>query len=220
LYKNSQNPSFYDYSTNFVLKKKDISMHSQIPIIILAAGSSSRLGQPKQLLQCQGQTLLNRTISLSSEVSNNISVVLGANYPLIASSITNTNCKIIINEFWEIGMSTSIQKGLQNNLDADKVIITLCDQPYLSANILRRLIDSANQTELPIIASNYGNKIGVPILFKKLIFNDLMSLKGEKGARAILPKYTGFIAEIPFPKGEIDIDTIEDWQLFLKNADK
>lgn len=195
-------------------------MHSQIPIIILAAGSSSRLGQPKQLLQCQGQTLLNRTISLSSEVSNNISVVLGANYPLIASSITNTNCKIIFNELWEQGMATSIQKGLQNNLDADKVIITLCDQPYLSANILRRLIDSANLTELPIIASNYGNKIGVPILFKKLIFNDLMSLKGEKGARSILPKYTDSIAEIPFPKGEIDIDTIEDWQLFLKNADK
>lgn len=195
-------------------------MHSQIPIIILAAGSSSRLGQPKQLLQCQGQTLLNRTISLSSKVSNNISIVLSTNYPLIASSITNTNCKIIFNELWEQGMATSIQKGLQNNLEADKIIITLCDQPFLSEGILNNLIDKSNQTELPIIASNYGDEIGVPILFKKLIFNDLMSLKGEKGARSILPKYTGSIAEIPFPKGEIDIDTIEDWQLFLKNADK
>ncbi len=194
-------------------------MHSQIPIIILAAGSSSRLGQPKQLLQYQGQTLLNRTISLAAEVSKNISVVLGANYSLISSSIISTNCNIVFNELWEQGMSTSIQKGLQKYAEAEKIIITLCDQPYLSANILLALIAKSNQTDLPIVASNYGTEIGVPILFKKLLFNDLMSLKGEKGARAILPKYTSSMAEIPFPNGEIDIDTIDDWQLFLKRSE-
>jgi molybdenum cofactor cytidylyltransferase len=189
---------------------------TQIPIIILAAGSSSRLGQPKQLLEYEGETLLNRTIRIASEVSDDIIVVLGSRFQEISKTISNKNVQIIFNESWETGMASSIIEGLKTRLSAEKVIISLCDQPYLNTSIFESLILEEKLTQSPIIASNYSNQIGVPILFNKLIYNDLLALKGDKGARSILPKYNDSIGQIDFPNGAIDIDTVEDWELFLK----
>lgn len=184
--------------------------------MILAAGSSIRLGQPKQLLEYEGETLLNRTIRFANEVSNDIVVVLGARFQEIYKTISNKNVQIIFNENWETGMASSIVAGLKTRLNTEKVIVSLCDQPYLTQTIFENLISSEKSTNKPIVASNYSNQIGVPILFNQLIYNDLLGLKGDKGARSILPKYKDSIAEIDFPNGAIDIDTIEEWELFLK----
>jgi molybdenum cofactor cytidylyltransferase len=189
---------------------------TQIPIIILAAGISSRLGQPKQLLEYEGETLLNRTIRVANEVSDDVVVVLGARFQEISQTVLNKNVQIIFNENWESGMASSVIEGIKTHLNAEKVIISLCDQPYLNTSIFESLILEEKSSRKPIIASNYGNQIGVPILFNQLVYNDLLSLKGDKGARSILPKYNDSIGQIDFPNGAIDIDTVEDWELFLK----
>ncbi|MES2797738.1 MAG: nucleotidyltransferase family protein [Bacteroidota bacterium] len=189
---------------------------SQIPIIILAAGESKRLGRAKQLLEYKGETLLNRTIRMANEVSRDIIVVLGARLEEISQSISNKNVQIVLNENWETGMASSVIAGLRTRLKAEKVILSLCDQPYLTPTIFENLIAVEESSQKSIIASNYGNEIGVPMLFNQLIYNDLLALKGDKGARAILQKYEGSIAAIDFPDGDIDIDTIEEWELFLK----
>lgn len=183
-----------------------------IPIIIIAAGASNRLGQPKQLLKLQGETLLNRTINEAAKVSERIIVVLGAHFQDISKTITNNSVTIIHNETWAEGMASSIREGLLLCLDAPRVIISICDQPYLTGDIFEKLIAFSNLTGKPIVASDYGGVLGVPILFEKEIFEQLLELKGDKGARSILPKYKGEIGEVPFEKGEIDIDTIEEWE--------
>jgi molybdenum cofactor cytidylyltransferase len=187
-------------------------------IIILAAGSSSRLGQPKQLLSIEGETLLNRTIRFATEVSTQIIVVLGAYFEVISKSITNKSVLIIENIAWETGMASTIKAGLSKCLEAENVIICLCDQPYLSGSIFENLIKHKSKTNLAIVASEYSGKIGVPILFNKLIFNDLMNLEGEKGASSILKNLKENIAAISFPNGEIDIDTFEDWEYFQQKS--
>ena len=189
---------------------------TQIPIIIVAAGSSSRLGQAKQLLEYEDETLLNCTIRNASEVSNDVIVVLGARFQEISQTISNKNVQIIFNENWEWGMASSVITGLGTRLNSEKVIVSICDQPYLTSTIFENLISAEKLTNKPIITSNYGHQIGVPILFNQFIYKDLLALKGDKGARSILPKYKDSIATIDFSNGDFDIDTIEDWELFLK----
>ncbi len=181
-----------------------------IPIIIIAAGKSARLGSPKQLIKISKETLLNNTIKKASFVSNNILVILGAKCLEITKTITNKSVKIVYNENWPDGMASSIKLGVLHFIDVPKLIISVCDQPYLTTEIFERLISFSNLTNKPIIASNYGPHIGVPMLFNNQIFDDLLGLKGDIGAKAILDKYAGSIGEIDFPNGDIDIDTKED----------
>ena len=194
-------------------------MHD-IPIIILAAGSSSRLGQPKQLLLIDGETLLNRTIRTAKQISNAIIVVLGANIELISPTISDQSITIVTNPDWETGMSTSIKVGLSQCLKFENAIICLCDQPFLTENILNALINKKSTSEKQIIASYYSQQIGVPILFNKIFFNDLLNLKGDKGAKSILNKYADQIDTIQFHQGATDIDTLVDLKNFMKNQEK
>lgn len=183
-----------------------------IPIIIIAAGASNRLGQPKQLLKLNGETLLNRSIQEAAKVSEHIIVVLGSHFSEISKTIENRNVTIIHNENCAEGMASSIREGVLLCIDAPKLIISICDQPYLTADIFEKLIAFSNLTAKPIIASDYGGAIGVPILFNKEIFQHLLELKGDKGAKTLLPKYKGKIGEVPFDNGQIDIDTQDEWE--------
>jgi molybdenum cofactor cytidylyltransferase len=188
-----------------------------IPIIILAAGSSSRLGKPKQLLEYNNETLLNRTIRIANIITDKIVVVLGSNAELIQATIENKAVQIVINSDWPLGMASSIKAGIISYLNTDAIIICLCDQPFLSENVFKDLIDKKEETQKPIIASKYSEILGVPILFDKTVFNDLMQLEGDKGAKAILNKNLENVASISFEKGNIDIDTIDEWNNFLES---
>ena len=185
-------------------------------IIILAAGSSSRLGQPKQLLSYQDKSLLMHTIDASKDAGDGLVVViLGGNYQLIAESIGHTGIKIVYNPDWEQGMSSSIRTGLQGlmdeHADLDGVILTVCDQPFLTARVLIALQNKANISGKDIVASAYGGTLGTPVLFTARHFDGLMALKGREGAKKLLKKYEAELASVPFENGEIDIDTMDDY---------
>ncbi|SEB00570.1 nucleotidyltransferase family protein [Pedobacter hartonius] len=185
-------------------------------IIILAAGPSSRLGQPKQLLSYQDKSLLMHTIDASKNaVDGSVLVILGGNYQLIAESIEHTGIRIVYNPDWEEGMSSSIRKGLQGlmdeHTDLEGVILTVCDQPFLTARVLTALQHKANITGKNIVASAYGGTLGTPVLFTRRHFDDLMALKGPEGAKKLLKKYDEELASVPFENGEIDIDTMDDY---------
>lgn len=181
------------------------------PIIILAAGESKRLGFSKQLVHFQGDTLLNNSIKLACSISKNVTVILGANFNEISKSITNKQTiNILRNENWKSGMASSIKLGVEFHRNADKILIMLCDQIYLTNSILLELFEKEKQSQKPIIACNYGEKIGVPILFNQTIFNDLMALSGDKGASAILKNHQESIESILFEKGIFDVDSPQD----------
>jgi molybdenum cofactor cytidylyltransferase len=187
-----------------------------IGLIILAAGSSSRLGKPKQNLVFQGSTLLQRTIkaALSADCQQ-IAVVLGANVQVIEPTIIDQPIQIIHNPDWEAGMSSSINCGLaallKTNPQLQSVILMLCDQPFADTSIINQLIQaSANNKQL--VACNYNGTIGVPALLDKNHFKELLALQGNEGAKKLLLKYTNEVHTVPFPLGMIDIDTIGDYE--------
>jgi len=185
-------------------------------IVILAAGSSSRLGQPKQLLEFQGTSLIQRITQIAvSAVEKPVVVILGANCSLIHSQLTHLPVHIVYNPDWSQGMTSSIRKGLMALLyfspDTEAVIFAVCDQPYISTDLFLEMIFVGSKTPKPIVACSYNNILGTPVLFKKEFFNVLLALKDNEGARKIIQSYPESVEAVPFPLGIIDVDTMQDY---------
>jgi len=195
---------------------------NNIGIVILAAGSSSRLGKPKQLLPYDDKNLLQHAVEAAVySNANSVILVLGANEDLISKEIDKMNAHIIENKEWEEGMGSSVRIGL-NTLQkisplAEAVIFMVCDQPYVSSSLLNDLIHTQKETGKSIVICNYGEATGPPALFHRSLFNELMQLKGDAGARKIIQQHSDEVATILFTKGKIDIDTKEDYEE-LKNS--
>jgi molybdenum cofactor cytidylyltransferase len=189
-------------------------------IIILAAGNSSRLGQPKQLLAYKDTTLLQYIITEASILSEAaIFVVTGANHEVIEKEIDSSKIKIVFNPDWELGMSSSISAGLNKVLEVypeiQKCIFAVCDQPFVSHSIFENLIDEYRKTGKGITASSYAETLGTPVLFDKKYFEELLNLQGQEGAKKIINRFLDDTASIPFEKGNIDIDTEEDYNKLI-----
>ncbi len=191
-------------------------MNASIAAIVLAAGASRRLGQPKQLLTLDGETLLARAIRLAGEAgAAPVLTVLGANFDLIRASVNLDTSIPVVNESWKQGISTSIHAGL-DALDAvapntQGALLLTCDQPRLTADHLRALIEGFSaQAEPSIVASAYAGVLGIPAAFPREAFPALRALRGDKGARALLLSPPSSLIAVPFPGGEIDIDEPTD----------
>ena len=186
-------------------------------IVVLAAGASTRLGKPKQLLPYQGKSLLQHVVDAAvNSKANPVIVVLGANADLVSTEIDKIKVHVIENSEWEEGMASSIRTGLNTLLKispvVDAVIFMVCDQPFVSAVVLDDLITTYLKTGKPIVTCNYGEAIGSPTLFHKSLFAELMQLKGDAGARKIIQTHNDEVATVLFVKGNIDIDTKEDYE--------
>jgi len=187
-----------------------------VAAIILAAGASLRLGQPKQLLHYQGETLLARAMRLAHEAgASPVFAVLGANAAAISAAVRFAPAIPIANERWQQGMSTSIHAGLRA-LDADApqstgVLLVSCDQPRLTAAHLRALIDAFNAQSVPhIVASRYAGIFGVPAVFPRCAFSALNELRADKGARSVLANPPCPLIAVEFEGGDVDIDLPAD----------
>ncbi|MFD2941636.1 nucleotidyltransferase family protein [Flavobacterium notoginsengisoli] len=191
-------------------------IHNKTAIIILAAGNSSRLGRPKQLLLYKQSTLLKNTISEALKVENSfVIIVTGANSEIIEKDLTNVPITICFNTNWENGLSSSIVKGLSGllhlNPDCKQCIFAVCDQPFVTSSIFEKLIKESHKTRKGIVTSAYSKTLGTPVLFHKKYFNELLELKGQEGAKKLIKKYSDDVVAIAFEKGSIDIDTEEDY---------
>lgn len=189
-------------------------------IIILAAGNSSRLGQPKQLLRYKDTTFLEYIIGEASVIKEAaVIVVTGANHELIEKEIDASKIKIAFNPDWELGMSSSINTGLNKALqlfpEIEKCILAVCDQPFVSHSIFENLIAEYHKTKKGIVASSYAETVGTPVLFAKKYFDELLRLKGQEGAKKIINRFLEDTASTPFEKGNIDIDTEEDYNKLI-----
>jgi molybdenum cofactor cytidylyltransferase len=194
-------------------------IHS-IGVVILAAGQSSRLGKPKQLLTLNGLTLLEKAASAALDLNSSpVLVVLGAYADDIKSNVQLQGVDIAVNEGWEEGMASSLRMGIeymqQNHVNVDAILFLVCDQPYLHSALLKDLIALQKEKDLPIAASSYGGKIGTPALFHQSTFGSLMLLKGDTGARKLLDERMNDVAVLHFEKGVYDIDTVEDYEQLL-----
>lgn len=190
-----------------------------VAAIVLAAGASRRLGQPKQLLMLGMETLLERAIRMAAESgATPVFVILGAYSEQIRAAVPLNQLPQVIpvlNSAWEQGMASSIHTALGALDDrapqASGALILSCDQPRLTAAHLRALLQAfAAQPEPTIVASAYAGVLGIPAVFPREVFADLRVLRGDKGARALLVQPPCPLIQLPFAGGEVDIDEPAD----------
>ncbi len=186
-------------------------------VIILAAGASTRLGRPKQLLPFNGKSLLEHAVDTANDsMAEPVIVVLGANADLLEKEIDEKKVHVAVNSEWKEGMASSVRCGINTLLQiapmTDAAIIMVCDQPYVSSTLLDHLIAMQKNSGKPIVTSQYENAIGPPALFHKTIFPELLQLKGDAGARKIIEQRMNDVATVPFQQGNIDIDTEADYK--------
>jgi molybdenum cofactor cytidylyltransferase len=192
-------------------------------IIILAAGASSRLGQPKQLLQWQGRSLLQHALQTAHSVSSKPIVVLGAHLAQLEAELDTTTVQIVHNSSWQQGIASSIHTGLsvllRQSTPVEQVIFMVCDQPHVSNDLLKKLISEQQRTGKAIVASAYANTIGIPALFTKAMFSQLLDLQGDAGAKKIIQQHAAQTATVDFPLGNIDIDTTEEYLELVRKSE-
>ena len=188
--------------------------------VILAAGGSTRLGRPKQLLRHRGETLLRRAAcaALGAGCLPTV-VVTGHEHDRVAAELIGLDVRIHRHPHWQRGIGSSIGAGLAQALvhepALDALLIMVCDQPFISAELLAALISARAEARTEAAACTYAGATGVPALFGRALFSTLASLPDEQGAKAILSALAGEIARVEFPAGAIDIDTPADWQAHL-----
>jgi molybdenum cofactor cytidylyltransferase len=211
-----------------------MSESGTIAVVILAAGGSSRMGKPKQLLPIAGAPLLQRTVNaarglrlLSHQAAADVAVfvVLGAASDEIQAALDFEQCQILHNQKWQEGMSTSVVLAvnhIQNSMpEALGVLLVMSDQPWVSTEHLAKIIRQFKATGSPVVISSFfakgeGETIpGPPAFFARKIFPELLLLEGDAGARKVVMAHFEEMAAVDFPLGAIDIDTEADYASLL-----
>ncbi len=177
-----------------------------IAAVVLAAGASVRLGEPKQLARLAGETLLQRAIRTAHEAGcTPVVVVLGADAEQIQAQCDVSDAVLAINDAWSEGMASSIRVGVQTlgsvANEADGVVLMTCDQPAVTAEHLQKLMATGEAT-----SSHYAGRNGVPAYLPATAFAKLMELRGDSGARDLLREAEA----VELAGGELDVDTAED----------
>jgi molybdenum cofactor cytidylyltransferase len=204
-------------------------------VVILAAGESSRLGRPKQLVEIDGVPLIRRAIAVAFAAEPmEVIVVLGAHAEEVgaavaasshefgfvvksggqdaaASSVRRTpRLRALVNEKWQEGMGSSIRAGVEAlNPSSEAVVLMLCDQLHVNGDLLRTLVEKLSD-EVEIAAAEYDGLAGVPSALRRSVIPELLKLEGDLGARNILRDPRRNVVLVPFESAGIDIDTEAD----------
>lgn len=198
---------------------------AHLHVLILAAGASTRLGQPKQLVQIAGRPALQHVVGNAIAVAGPaVTVVLGSQAADMTRMLQHSSASVLINRQWEEGIGASIRCGVSAlSQGCDAVLLVLGDQVAVTASDLRRLISAWNGQDTVLAASAYSGQLGVPAIFPRWCFAELMQLRGDQGAKAIINRHTSRLAHVPMPNAALDLDTLEDIaaaQEAFKNRDK
>ncbi len=195
-------------------------MTMNIGLILLAAGSSSRMGQPKQLLKINRETLLHHaaTVAMESAIGP-VVVVLGANEAPHRKVLEGLDVEVVPNPGWETGMGSSLKAGLRHSLkhrpDTGAVLVMVCDQPLVTAIHLKQLVKSFANSHQEIAASFYSGTSGVPAIFHKELFAEILLMPDATGAKKIISDHPELTHTIALPEGAFDVDTPEDYSRLL-----
>lgn len=194
--------------------------------IIVAAGTSARLGQPKQLLIVDGKPMIVRAAEAALNAgASPVVIVLGASEDRIRGALGNLPVDIVSNPRWTAGMGSSISVGVAHLIaqspEVGATLIAVCDQPFFKSETVAAL-QKAFRGHDSIVAAHYAGRVGVPVLFGRAYFAALTSLHGDQGAKQILAEYAAHVINVALPELATDLDTpIDCASLNIKiNADR
>lgn len=185
---------------------------TSLHVLVLAAGASTRLGQPKQLVKLGGRPALHIVVSNAVAVAGNaVTVVLGAQAREMTHLLAHSPASVVVNRHWQEGMGSSLRFGIAALPPAcDAVLVLLGDQVGVTADDLKRLASAWRGEESMIAASVYDQHVGVPAIFPRLCFSELAELRGDHGARGVLERNNYRLVRVPMVNAAIDLDTPRD----------
>lgn len=193
---------------------------SRFGLILLAAGASRRLGRPKQLLPFQNKPLLQHIMQQTRDLAWDAQIlVLGAGAERMLPALEIGDFEPALNPDWETGMASSVRTGVERALaqcpDLENLLFLVCDQPFVSADLIREMRQQHAQSGKKITACRYGEIVGVPAIFSHALFPELLRLHGDRGAGLLIKRYADDRAEVSFELGATDIDTPADYDRLL-----
>ena len=189
--------------------------------VLLAAGGSSRLGRPKQLLSIEGEILVVRMARLLIDlVPGSVVVVTGSSSQAVENQISGLPLQIVHNSRWEEGMAGSLAAGVENlSGEIEGVLIMLCDQWRVGLTELQELVQTWKTDISRIVAAYWnddgGRVIGPPVIFPKTLFEELTSLQGDRGARSVIEKHRDDVSFVAIKNARFDLDEPADLEEFL-----
>lgn len=202
------------------------TLEPAVGALVLAAGASTRLGRPKQLVAFDGLPLVTRAARAALEAgAAPVVVVLGANASVVRAALDGVAAETVLNPRWRDGMGTSLAAGLNALLerapDVRGVLVTLADQPLVDGRALGRLLGawegacadarrSGHEVSATIAAATYGEVTGVPAVFGRAHFDEIRALPAAAGAATLLRGREAHVRRVPMPEGAVDVDTEAD----------
>ena len=189
----------------------------KIAAVILAAGGSSRFGRAKQLIPFRGKSLVHRIIDAACEAGcSPVVVVIRSDDEKLRRELDRAGVVTVENQQWQCGIGSSIRCGIRGLTDhspeVEATVLLVCDQPAVDVRVIQRLIALRETSGKSIVASSYADTLGVPALFTRSVFEELLLLSDKAGAKSIVLRSSERVASLSFPEGQIDIDTREDWE--------
>jgi molybdenum cofactor cytidylyltransferase len=191
-------------------------------VVVLAAGNSSRLGSPKQLLTIGNQTMIRNTIAQVTNLPDAppIIVVTGHIHDEIVAEVSDLTKCIIRNKNWALGIGSSIGFAVSEALnflpELKGILFLVSDQPYIDTALIQRILEAATEKEQKIIASKYNDTLGIPAYFPAYYFKHLQNLDPSMGAKILIEEFGEDVCTVDFEMGGIDIDTPSDYENLLK----
>lgn len=188
--------------------------------LVLAAGSSRRMGRPKQLLPLGGRPLLELVVAAANESSlDEVVVVLGSSADQVRAGVDFGRARVVVNRDHASGLGSSLRAGLTSlGAGVDRALVILGDQPAVSGALFDRLLDLQSISGLPAAALAFGDLLHPPVVLERSLFGDLAGLEGDVGFRALIRGRPELVAALPAEtdgRHPIDLDSAEDYERML-----
>jgi len=190
----------------------DTSGSPAVHAAVLAAGPATRFGSPKQLVRLGGAPLVHQMASRAAAVAGqSVAIVLGAHAREVAPALRQSGATVVVNRDWEEGLASSIRTAVRTAPPrCEGLLLVLCDQAAVTSDDLRRLFVAWRRHPVLIAAALYDGAPGLPALFPRWAFSDLLELRGDRDARLILRRNADRLVRVPMPDAAINLDTPED----------
>jgi len=192
-----------------------MSDRPRVAAVVLAAGSSSRMGRNKLLLELAGETLVRRAVrSAVAAGVDDVVVVLGHEEPRVRAELAGLACIPVVNPDHAEGAGTSVRTGVRHLAGgAEAIVVVLADMPFVTAEMIAAVVDRYRQTRPPLVASHYGDVQAPPTLYDRALFDELLRIPGERGAKEVVRRHEQEAVVVRWPESaRRDIDVPADYE--------